>query len=187
MQKRIALSSLSPNERKQRDTAYDPNSRMGAPESVYSPQCVIHIKREVGACRGCSKVKALVNYYCPLCRANGIGQIVWSPLAQGALTGKYRPGEPPPSGSRATSARMGRLMDRWLDDDVLRRVQLLLLVAARLGITPAQLALAWVLRDDDVACAIVGASGPGQVHENTAASGVVLDEATLAEIDGILE
>ncbi len=82
---------------------------------------------------------------------------------------------------------MGRLMGRWLDDDVLRRVQLLLPVAARLGITPAQLALAWVLRDDDVACAIVGASGPEQVHENAAASGVVLDEATLAEIDGILE
>jgi len=123
----------------------------------------------------------------PLCRENGIGQIVWSPLAQGALTGKYRPGEAPPSGSRATSARMGRLMGRWLDDDVLRRVQLLLPVAARLGVTPAQLALAWVLRDDAVACAIVGASRPEQVHENAAASGVVLDEATLAEIDRILQ
>jgi aryl-alcohol dehydrogenase-like predicted oxidoreductase len=122
----------------------------------------------------------------PLCRANGISQIVWSPLAQGALTGKYRPGEPPPSDSRATSPRMGRLMDRWLDDDVLRRVQRLLPVAERLGLSPAQLALAWVLREDNVAAAIVGASRPDQVRENAAAADVSLDEATLVEIDAIL-
>jgi aryl-alcohol dehydrogenase-like predicted oxidoreductase len=122
----------------------------------------------------------------PLCRANGISQIVWSPLAQGALTGKYRPGEPPPSDSRATSPRMGRLMDRWLDDDVLCRVQRLLPVAERLGLSPAQLALAWVLREDNVAAAIVGASRPDQVRENAAAADVSLDEATLVEIDAIL-
>jgi len=123
----------------------------------------------------------------PLCRANGIEQIVWSPLAQGALSGKYRPGEPPPPGSRATSERMGRLIGRWLDDDLRLRVQKLLPVAAHLGITPAQLALAWVLREDNVASAIVGASRPEQVRENAAASGIDLDEATLAEIDGILQ
>jgi len=123
----------------------------------------------------------------PLCRTNGIEQIVWSPLAQGALSGKYRPGEPPPPGSRATSERMGRLIGRWLDDDLLLRVQKLLPVAAHLGITPAQLALAWVLREDNVASAIVGASRPEQVRENAAASGIDLDEATLAEIDGILQ
>jgi 1-deoxyxylulose-5-phosphate synthase len=122
----------------------------------------------------------------PLCRANGISQIVWSPLAQGALTGKYLPGEPPPAGSRATSERMGRMMGGWLDDDVLRRVQQLAPVAERLELTPARLALAWVLRDDNVASAIVGASRPEQVHENAAASGVSLDQATLEEIESIL-
>jgi 1-deoxyxylulose-5-phosphate synthase len=122
----------------------------------------------------------------PLCARAGISQIVWSPLAQGALTGKYRPGEPPPSDSRATSPRMGRMMDRWLDDDVLQRVQRLLPVAERLGLSPAQLALAWVLRDDNVAAAIVGASRPDQVRENAVAADVSLDEATLAEIDAIL-
>jgi 1-deoxyxylulose-5-phosphate synthase len=122
----------------------------------------------------------------PLCRANGISQIVWSPLAQGALTGKYRPGEPAPADSRATSPRMGRMMDRWLDDGVLRRVQRLLPVADGVGLSPAQLALAWVLREDNVAAAIVGASRPDQVRENAAAADVSLDEATLAEIDAIL-
>ncbi len=83
----------------------------------------------------------------PLCAANGISQIVWSPLAQGALTGKYRPGEAPPEGSRATSPRMGRMMSDWLDDDVLEGVQRLVPIAERLGLTMAQLALAWVLRE----------------------------------------
>ena len=122
----------------------------------------------------------------PLCAANGISQIVWSPLAQGALTGKYRPGSPPPAGSRATSERMGRMMGDWLADDVLERVQRLVPVAERLGITMAQLALAWVLREPNVASAIVGASRPEQVHDNAAASGIELDEETLAEVDGIL-
>jgi 1-deoxyxylulose-5-phosphate synthase len=119
----------------------------------------------------------------PLCAANGISQIVWSPLAQGALTGKYRPGETPPAGSRAASQDMGWAMDRYRDDDVLEAVQQLRPVADGLGITLAQLALAWVLRRPEVACAIIGASRPEQVEENAAASGIELDEGTLAAID----
>ena len=122
----------------------------------------------------------------PLCRANGISQIVWSPLAQGALTGKYRPGATPPEGSRATSERMGHQMGHLLDDDVLERVQRLVPVAERLGITMAQLALGWVLREENVASAIVGASRPEQVRENASASGIELDAATLAEFDAIV-
>ena len=122
----------------------------------------------------------------PLCEANGISQIVWSPLAQGALTGKYKPGAPPPAGSRATSERMGSMMGNWLEQDVLETVQRLVPVAERLGITMAQLALAWVLREENVASAIVGASRPDQVRDNASASGIELDAETLAELDGIL-
>jgi aryl-alcohol dehydrogenase-like predicted oxidoreductase len=123
------------------------------------------------------------NEVIPLCADNGISQIVWSPLAQGALTGKYRPGEPPPAGSRATHERMGRMMGGLLDEDVLERVQRLIPIAERLGITMAQLALAWVLRLENVASAIVGASRPEQVHDNASASGRELDQETLAEIE----
>ncbi len=119
----------------------------------------------------------------PLCRENGISQIVWSPLAQGALTGEYRPGEAPPPDSRAASAYMSGMMDRWRDDDVLEAVQRLRPVAEGLGITMAQLALAWVLREDNVAAAIIGASRPEQVEENAAASGITLEEETLRAID----
>jgi aryl-alcohol dehydrogenase-like predicted oxidoreductase len=119
----------------------------------------------------------------PLCKENGISQIVWSPLAQGTLTGKYKPGEEPAAGTRAASQQMGWSMDRFRDDDVLRAVQLLSPIAEGLGITMAQLALAWVLREDNVASAIVGASRPSQVEENAGASGVELDEATLKAID----
>jgi aryl-alcohol dehydrogenase-like predicted oxidoreductase len=122
----------------------------------------------------------------PLCKANGISQIVWSPLAQGALTGKYKPGAPPPEGSRATSRQMGGMMSNWLEEEVLETVQRLVPVAGRLGITMAQLALAWVLREENVASAIVGASRPEQVRDNASASGIELDAETLAEIDGIL-
>jgi 1-deoxyxylulose-5-phosphate synthase len=122
----------------------------------------------------------------PLCRANGISQIVWSPLAQGALTGKYKPGAPPPEGSRATSRQMGSMMSNWLEEDVLETVQRLVPVAERLGLTMAQLALAWVLREENVASAIVGASRPEQVRDNASASGIELDAETLAEIDRIL-
>ena len=119
----------------------------------------------------------------PLCAANGISQIVWSPLAQGTLTGKYRPGEEPPQGTRAGSSQMGWSMDRFRDDDVLKAVQRLAPIAEGLGITMAQLALAWVLREENVAAAIIGASRPEQVEENAAASGISLDDATLAAID----
>jgi aryl-alcohol dehydrogenase-like predicted oxidoreductase len=119
----------------------------------------------------------------PLCRENGIAQIVWSPLAQGALTGKYKPGEEPPRGTRAASSQMGWSMDRFRDDDVLEAVQRLVPVAEGLGITMAQLALAWVLREDNVASAIIGASRPEQVEENAAAAGIELDEATMQAID----
>src|SRR3989440_5938739 len=107
----------------------------------------------------------------PLCAANGISQIVWSPLPQGALTGKYKPGESPPTGTRAASQDMGWSMDRFRDDDVLEAVQRLQPIAAALGITIAQLALAWVLRREEVACAIIGASRPEQVDDNAGASG----------------
>jgi aryl-alcohol dehydrogenase-like predicted oxidoreductase len=119
----------------------------------------------------------------PLCADNGISQIVWSPLAQGTLTGKYKPGEPPPAGSRAASRDMGWSMDRFRDDDVLEAVQRLEPIAEGLGITMAQLALAWVLRRPEVAAAIIGASRPEQVEDNAAASGVELDEETLSAID----
>ena len=122
----------------------------------------------------------------PLCAANGISQIVWSPLAQGALTGKYKPGEAPAAGTRAASQQMGWAMDRFRDDDVLEAVQRLRPIADGLGITMAQLALAWVLRDQDVASAIIGASRPEQVEENAAASGIELDDATLRAIDEAL-
>jgi aryl-alcohol dehydrogenase-like predicted oxidoreductase len=119
----------------------------------------------------------------PLCRKNGISQIVWSPLAQGALTGKYRPGESPPPDSRAASAYMGGMMDRWRDDDVLEAVERLRPIADELGITMAQLALAWVLREEDVASALTGATRPEQVEDNAAASGIELVDDTLRAID----
>jgi aryl-alcohol dehydrogenase-like predicted oxidoreductase len=119
----------------------------------------------------------------PLCAANGISQIVWSPLAQGALTGKYKPGEAPPAGTRAASQDMGWSMDRFRDDDVLEAVQRLRPIADGLGISMAKLALAWVLRRQEVACAITGASRPEQVDENASASGIELDDATLRAID----
>ena len=119
----------------------------------------------------------------PLCAASGISQIVWSPLAQGVLTGKYRPGDRLPDDSRAASEAMGWAMDRFLEDDVLTAVQRLRPIADGLGITMSQLALAWVLRQPNVASAIVGASRPEQVDDNAAASGIELDEATLNAID----
>src|SRR6266576_1625197 len=119
----------------------------------------------------------------PLCAANGISQIVWSPLAQGALTGKYKPGEAAPPGTRAASQDMGWAMDRFRDDDVLEAVQRLQPIADGLGITMAQLALAWVLRREEVACAIIGASRPEQVEENAGASGIELDDELLRAID----
>jgi aryl-alcohol dehydrogenase-like predicted oxidoreductase len=122
----------------------------------------------------------------PLCAKEGISQIVWSPLGQGVLTGKYRPGKAPPADSRAASERMGGEMGRFFNDRVLEAVERLRPIAAGLGITPAQLALAWVLREPNVASAIVGATRPQQVADNAAASGIELDDATLAAIDEAL-
>jgi len=122
----------------------------------------------------------------PVSKANGISQIVWSPLAQGVLTGKYKPGEPLPEGTRATSESMGRFMDRARDEQLLERVQQLRPIADELGITPAQLAIAWVLREPNVASAIIGASRPEQVEDNVGAVGVALDDSTQARIDAIL-
>jgi aryl-alcohol dehydrogenase-like predicted oxidoreductase len=119
----------------------------------------------------------------PLCAENGISQLAFSPLGQGVLTGKYRRGESVPEGSRATSERMGWAMDSYLRDDVLAAVDRLRPIADGLGIKLAQLALAWVLREPNVVSAIVGASRPEQVEQNAAASGIELDEATLAAID----
>jgi len=123
----------------------------------------------------------------PVCAANGISQIVWSPLAQGILTGKYRPGAPLPADSRATSPRMNRFMDAADDQVLLERVQQLQPIADGLGLTMAQLALAWILRQENVASAIVGATRPEQVAANAAASGVELDAETLRRIDEALE
>jgi aryl-alcohol dehydrogenase-like predicted oxidoreductase len=119
----------------------------------------------------------------PLCEENGISQIVWSPLAQGVLTGKYRPGEPPPADSRASSRDMNRFIGRWLNDDMLEAVQRLRPVAEGAGLPMSQLALAWVLRHGNVAAAIIGASRPEQVHENAAAAGVRLSDDVLRAVD----
>jgi aryl-alcohol dehydrogenase-like predicted oxidoreductase len=122
----------------------------------------------------------------PLCKREQISQITWSPLAQGVLTGKYRPGEPPPDDSRATSEEMGGFIGRLLEPRVLEAVQRLQEVARGAGLTMPQLALAWVLREDNVASAIVGASRPEQVHANASTSGIALSPEVLAAIDEAL-
>lgn len=122
----------------------------------------------------------------PLCAQRGISQIVWSPLAQGVLTGKYLPGQARPADSRATSLSMGGFMDDLMSPEVLSAVQKLKPIAKDAGLTMVQLALAWVLRQPNVASAITGASRPEQVEENAAASGVTLDDATLSAIDRVL-
>jgi len=122
----------------------------------------------------------------PLCEREQISQIVWSPLAQGVLTGKYRPGEPPPADSRAASESMGGFIDRLVAPPVLEAVERLRPVAQQASLTMAQLALAWVLRQDNVASAIVGASRPEQVHANASVSGITLDADVLAAIDDAL-
>jgi 1-deoxyxylulose-5-phosphate synthase len=122
----------------------------------------------------------------PLCREKHVSQIVWSPLAQGVLTGKYLPGAPLPRGSRATSTAMGQFIHRWTGDDTLLAVQKLKPVAAKAGCTLSQFALAWVLREPNVASAIVGASRPEQLDENATASGLTIDPALIAEAEAIL-
>ncbi|WP_030154410.1 aldo/keto reductase family protein [Glycomyces sp. NRRL B-16210] len=116
----------------------------------------------------------------------GIGQIVWSPLAGGVLTGKYKPGQDAPAGSRGADPRFGRFVEKWLQDDVLERVQQLGPIAEALGLSIAQLSLAWVLQNPNVSAALIGATRPEQVKENVKAVGVVLDADVLAKIDEVL-
>ena len=123
----------------------------------------------------------------PACEELGLSQIVWSPIAQGVLTGKYLPGQAPPEGSRATDAVGGNFVRALLDDEVLTRVQQLKPLALEAGLTMAQLAVAWVLQNRNVAAAIIGASRPEQVEENVKAAGVKLDEGLLKQIDEILD
>jgi aryl-alcohol dehydrogenase-like predicted oxidoreductase len=123
----------------------------------------------------------------PASRELGVSQIVWSPIAQGVLTGKYVPGQPLPEGSRATDEKGGAdMIKRFMNDDVLTRVQALKPVADEAGLTMAQLAVAWVLQNDNVASAIVGASRPEQVGENVKAAGVKLDDDAMKAIDDAL-
>jgi aryl-alcohol dehydrogenase-like predicted oxidoreductase len=122
----------------------------------------------------------------PTCEREGLGQIVWSPIAQGVLTGKYKPGEAPPAGSRATDEMGGRFIKRMLDDTVLERVQQLRPIADDCGLSMAQLAIAWVLQNDNVSAAIIGATRPEQVEENVKAAGVRLDTEVLHRIDDVL-
>ncbi|MFE2091012.1 aldo/keto reductase family protein [Streptomyces sp. NPDC002596] len=118
----------------------------------------------------------------------GIGQIVWSPIAQGVLTGKYKPGAQPPAGSRATDEKGGAdFVAGWLRDDVLERVQQLRPLADEAGLSLAQLAVAWVLQNSNVSAAIIGASRPEQVTENAKAAGVTFDADLLKAIDDVLE
>jgi L-glyceraldehyde 3-phosphate reductase len=122
----------------------------------------------------------------PICDEAGIGQVVFSPLAQGVLTGKYKKGQPAPAGSRAASEKVGKSVQKYLKDEYLTKVEQLQGVANELGITMAQLALAWVLRLPSVASALIGASRPEQVVENVKASDVELNQETLDKIESIL-
>jgi aryl-alcohol dehydrogenase-like predicted oxidoreductase len=124
----------------------------------------------------------------PTCRELGLGQVVFSPIAQGVLTGKYVPGQAPPQGSRATDEKGGAdMIKRLLRDDVLERVQQLKPIAEGVGLSLAQLAVAWVLQNDNVSCAIVGASRPDQVSDNARAAGVRLDADAMKAIDEVIE
>ena len=123
----------------------------------------------------------------PQCRKYGIGHVVWSPMGQGVLTGKYLPGQPAPAGSRATSEEGQSFVTRWLRDEVLEAVTKLRPIADEAGLTMAQLAVAWVLQNDNVSSAIIGASRPEQVTEAVGASGVKLDSAIMKAIDVALE
>ena len=124
----------------------------------------------------------------PASKEVGVGQVVWSPIAQGVLTGKYRPGQPAPAGSRATDEKGGgNAVRRFTEnEDLLRRVQDLRPIADELGLSMAQLAVAWVLQNDNVGCAIIGASRPEQVVENVGASGVEIPAELMARIDEVL-
>jgi aryl-alcohol dehydrogenase-like predicted oxidoreductase len=121
----------------------------------------------------------------PLSQQEGLGQIVWSPIAQGVLTGKYLPGAAPPEGSRATDERGSGFISRLLTDEILGKVQLLKPIAEQVGLTLAQLAVAWVLQNPAVSAAIIGATRPEQVRENVKASGVQLPAEVMTQIDEV--
>jgi aryl-alcohol dehydrogenase-like predicted oxidoreductase len=124
----------------------------------------------------------------PACEELGIGQVVFSPMAQGVLSGKYQPGQPPPAGSRATDDKSGaNFISGYLRDDVLEAVQRLRPLADGAGLTMAQLAIAWVLQNPNVSSAIVGATRPEQLQDSAKAAGVKLDADTLKAIDEILD
>ena len=122
----------------------------------------------------------------PTCKELGVSQIVWSPMAQGVLTGKYLPGQPAPDGSRGADERLGGMMGKYLSDDVLTRVQLLAPLAKELELTMAQFALAWVLQNDNVASAIVGATRPDQITSNIEAVGVEIPAEIMQQVGEIL-
>jgi len=122
----------------------------------------------------------------PACDKLGMGQIVFSPMAQGVLSGKYVPGQPPPAGSRATSEAGKQFVARYMGNEFLTRVQQLRPIAQEVGLSMAQLAIAWVLQNRSVSAAIIGASRPEQVHDNVKASGVVLDSEILKRIDEVV-
>jgi aryl-alcohol dehydrogenase-like predicted oxidoreductase len=122
----------------------------------------------------------------PTCKELGVSQIVWSPMAQGVLTGKYLPGQPAPDGSRGADERLGGMMGKYLSDDVLTRVQLLAPLAEKLELTMAQFALAWVLQNDNVASAIVGATRPDQITSNIQAVGVEIPAEIMQQVSEIL-
>ncbi|MEV4168961.1 aldo/keto reductase family protein [Nonomuraea sp. NPDC049709] len=122
----------------------------------------------------------------PLSEKEGVGQIVWSPIGQGVLTGKYVPGQQPPEGSRATDKSGSAMIARFMNDDVLARVQELKPIAADLGLSMAQLAIAWVLQNPNVSSAIVGATRPEQVRDNVKAAGVKLEADVMKRIDDVL-
>jgi len=123
----------------------------------------------------------------PLCEKEGIGQIVWSPIAQGVLTGKYLPGQKAPAGSRATDKKGGaNMISSFMSNQILTAVQKLQPIAKKVDLTLAQLAIAWVLQNPNLSSAIIGATKPAQIKENIKAAGVKLDSSVMAEIDAVL-
>ena len=122
----------------------------------------------------------------PISADNGISQIVWSPLGQGVLTGKYDPDQPPPAGTRATSEEMGGFIKRLMQPELLRAVQRLKPIAEEAGLSLPQFALAWILREPNVASAIIGASRPEQVHDNAGASGATVDPVLFQRAEAII-
>lgn len=153
----------------------------------------VRLQKELGLHKfaACQPVYNMFNRYIepaviPICDNAGVGQVVFSPLAQGVLTGKYKKGAPAPAGSRAATPRVAKFVERFLNDETLDKVDSLQQIASELDVTLSQLALAWILRLPSISSALVGASRPEQVAENVKASGIHLDESTVAAIEEIL-